>query len=310
MPGGCGEPDNPYVIENLNIHTGAIAPVASGWLLNPVSTAPITLLEATREVAEAAKRLLEQSYNAPQDAISQLAVLIEAHALTFKELQHTLEAYRVRCFPVFEKLKSESPEYKDAFTEQPVSVPSREMSCEDIRGVFRDCFYSLKQLALETGFTYSAVTSHFGGRRLSAPIQEAAQKIALRLQSAHRREEVVQDLRCRAEELSGVPPTAAEVLPIWEGDPNPVALATQIVDRFRQAGAIDLHRLRMVDPEGAYGTRWKLHGPIDSLTCAECRALMESAFTIKGIPEVPVHPGCRCTILLDISDLENEIRSA
>jgi hypothetical protein len=271
-----------------------------------VSTAPITLLDASFDTAKDVRRLLEQSYNAPEDSVRELAALIEAQTLTFRELRHTLEAYRSRCFAVFERLKSESQEYRDAFAEQPAAAPSETMTRDDIRGVFRDCWYSLKQFATEGGFPYSAVISHFGGKRLSAPIHEAATKIALQLRLTHRREEIVSDLQWRAQELVGVPATAAEVLPIWEGELQPAAIATQVVNRFRQAGAIDLHQIRMIGPEGSYGTRWKLHGPIDKLTCAECRELMEGSFTSREIPGVPVHPGCRCTMLLDISDIEKK----
>ena len=228
-----------------------------------------------------------------------------------KELRHTLEAYRLSCFAVFEKLKSESQEYREAFAERPATAPSETITLDDIRKVFHDCGYSLKQFALESGFSHSAVTTHFRGKNLSPTIQQAAQKLALQFRNTELREqhaekklEVLLDLQCKAEELAGVPPTAAEVLPIWEGELQPMTIAAQVVNRFRQAGAIDLHQIMMIDPEGSYGTRWKLHGPMDKLTCAECRELMERAFTSKEIPGVPVHPGCRCTILLDISDLE------
>jgi len=307
MPLDNAKPRNPYAIDDPRIYTGQIVQVGNGWLLNPVSTASITLLDASFDNAKDVKRLLEQSYTAPEESARGLAALIETHALTFKELRHTLEAYRLRCFAVFEKLKSESQEYGDAFAEQPVPASSETMTRDDIRGVFRDCWYSLNQFAIEWGFPYSAVTSHFAGKRLSAPIQEAAQKIALQLRFTRRREGVVLDLQHRAEELAGVPPTAAEVLPIWEGELQPMSIATLVVNRFRKAGAINLHQIRMIDLEGSYGTRWRLHGPIDKLTCAECQELMERAVTGKEIPEVPVHPGCRCTILIDISDLEKRL---
>lgn len=303
MPRDNAKPRNPYAIGDPRINTGQIVRVGDGWLLNSVSTAPITLLDATFDTAKDVKRILEQSYNAPKESIRELAALIEAQNLTFKELRHTLEAYRLRCFPIFAKLKSESEEYRNAFPEQPEPAPNETMTREAIREVFHDCWYSLKELANEAGFPYSAVIAHFAGKRVSAPIQEAATKIALRLRLIHRREEIVSDLRYRAQELAGVPPTAAEVLPIWEGELQPAAIAREVVNWFRQAGAINLHQIKVIDPDGFYGARWKLTGPIDRLTCAECRELMKRAFTVKEIPVVPVHLGCRCSVDADISDL-------
>lgn len=307
MPLDNAKPRNPYAIDDPRIYTGQIVRVDNGWLLNPVSTAPITLLDASFETAQDVRRVLERSYNEPENSVRELAELIERLGLTFEELRHTLEAYRLRCFAAFEKLKSESQEYMEAFAEQPVPAPGETMSRDDIRGLFRDCCYSLKRFATEGGFPYSTVTSHFAGKKLSAPIQEAAQKVALQLRLTHRREEVVSDLQWRAEELAGVPPTAAEVLPIWEGELKPKTLATQIVDRFRQAGATNLHQIRMIGPDGSYETRWKLFGPIDVLTCAECRELMGRTCSSKEIPAVPVHPGCRCTLVLDTSDLQKKV---
>jgi hypothetical protein len=304
MPLDNARPRNPYAIDDPRIYTGQIVRVDNCWLLNPVSTAPITLLDASFETAQDVRRLLERSYGALENSVQELADLIQARGLRFKELRHTLEAYRLRCFPLFEKLKSESQEYVEAFAEQPAPAPCDTMTRDDIRAVFRDCGYSLKQFSSEGGFPYSAVTSHFAGKKLSAPIQEAAQRIAIQLRLSDRREEILSELRFTAQELAGVPPTAAEVLPIWEGEPRPRAIAALIVDRFRQTGATNLHQIRTIDPDGSYGTRWKLFGPTDVLTCAECRGLMASALTAKEIPEVPVHPGCRCTILFDTSELE------
>jgi hypothetical protein len=306
MPMDNAKPRNPYAIDDPRINTGQIVRVGNGWLLNPVSTAPITLLDASLDTAKDVKRILEQSYNAPEHSVQELAALIETRALTFRELRHTLEAYRLSCFALFEKLKSESQEYQEAIAEQP--APAIEtMTRDDILGVFRDCRHSLKDFASEEGFPYSAVISHFGGKRLSAPIHEAATNIALQLRLTHRREEVVSELQHTAEDLAGVPPTAAEVLPIWEREAQPAVIARQVVNQFRQAGAIDLHQIRMIDPDGSYGTRWKLHGPIDKLTCVECRELMEASFTVEEIPGCPIHPGCRCTIIGDISNLEKRI---
>jgi hypothetical protein len=305
------KPRNPYVLDAPRIYTGQIARAGNGWILNPVSTAPITLLDASSDTAKEVKRLLEQSQKTFKDSVRELAALIETQGLTFKELRHTLEAYRLRCFPILERLKSESQEYREAFAETPATAPSETMTRDDIREVFHDFRYSLKQFALDSGFSHSAVISHFRGKNPSPAIQQAAQKLALQFRHDQLRErrderkvEVLLDLQCRAEELAGVPPTAAEALPIWEGEPQPVAIATEVVHRFR---AVDLDQIRMIDPDGSYGTRWKLHGPIDNLTCAECRELMARAFSSKEIPECPVHPGCRCTILLDISGLEERI---
>ena len=303
-------PKNPYAIQDPHTEIGEIVRVSDGWLLNPVSTAPITLLGATREIAEAVKGLLEQSYNAPEDSTSDLADLIEKHSLSFKELRHTLEAYRVRCLPEFERLKSESNEYSEAFAEPNPCDSNAEMDCGEIRDVFRNCWYSLKQFAQESGFPYSAVLAYFGGRKVSASIHEAAQKVAASLSRDHRRQEILSDLRFRAQELAGVPATAAEVLPIWDGDVDTRALARQIVERFRQAGAINLHQIHTIDPDGTYRTLWTISGPIDKLTRAECRELMERVFTVKEIPAVPVHPGCRCTLIIDTSELERKAGKA
>jgi hypothetical protein len=307
MPLDNAKPRNLYAIDDPRVHTGQIVQAGDGWRLNPVSTAPITLLDASLDTANDVKRLLERSYNAPDDSVRELAALIGTRALTFKELRHSLEAYRLRCFPAFEKAKSESQEYRDAFAEQPVPAPSETMTRNDIRVVFCDGWYSLKQFALDSGFPYRAVTAHFGGKRLSAPIQEAAQKVALRLRLTHRREEVVSGLRRRAEELASIPPTAAEVMPIWEGELQPMVIARQVVERFHRAGAINLHQLQTIDSDGSYRTPCTTTGPIDKLTCTECRELMERVFKIGEIPEVPVHPGCRCTLDLDTSELERNV---
>jgi len=276
-----------------------------------VSNAPITLLDASFDTAKEVKRLLEQSHKAFRDSVRELAALIETQGLIFKEVRHTLEAYRLRCFPILEKLKSESQEYREVFAQRPATAPNGTMTRDDIREAFHDSRYALKQFALDSGFSHSTVISHFRGKNPSPAIQQAAQKLALQFRHTQLREqqderklEVLLDLRCRAEKLAGVPPTAAEALPVWEGEPQPVAIATEVVHRFR---AVDLHRIRMIDPDGSYGTRWKLHGPIDNLTCVECRELMTRAFASREIPGCPVHPGCRCIVILDTSDLEKGI---
>lgn len=303
MAGDDREQRNPYAINDLRINTGQIVQVDEGWLLNPVSTAPITLLDAPFEIVQAVKRLLEQSYNAPKEAGRDLAALIERYGLVFKELRHTLEAYRLRCFAEFEKLKADSFEYKEAFSE-PSETVDQAMTREEIRQVFRECGYSLKQFATERALPYSAVTSHFGGKNTSARIRVAAEQKARALGRIHRQDEVLFALRLSAQELAGVPPTAAEALPIWEGEADAMLVANQIVDRFRHVGAINLDSIRRIDPGGAYGTLWKIHGPTDVLTCAECQQMMQRVFATNQIPEVPIHPGCRCTLLLDISELE------
>jgi hypothetical protein len=245
--------------------------------------------------------------------VRELAALIETQGLTFKELRHTLEAYRLRCFPILEKLKSESQEYRDAFSE-PVPAPSKTMTCDEIREVFRNCRYSLKRFAIDSGLSHSTVISHFRGKNQSPAIQQAAQKLALQFRHTQLREqqderklEVLFDLRYRAQELAGVPPTAAEALPIWESEMQPWAIAREILYRFNTACAINVHQIRMIDPDGFYGTRWNLFGPRDVLTCTECRELMARVFTSIEIPECPVHPGCRCTVTIDTSDYEKRI---
>jgi hypothetical protein len=149
---------------------------------------------------------------------------------------------------------------------------------------------------------------HFGGRKTSVHIHEAAEKEARELQKMQRQDEVLSDLRLRAEDLAGIPRTAAEVLPIWDGKADAIVVATQIVERFRRAATLTLHDIHRIDPGGVYGTLWKIHGPTDALTCVECRELMQQKFTSNNIPVVPVHPGCRCTVILDTSELEKENR--
>jgi hypothetical protein len=294
---------NPYAIKDSEINTGRIIQVDEGWLLNPQCSASITLLGSTFETAQAVKRVLEQSYNEQSDSVQQLAVLIGTHGLVFKELRHTLEVYRMRCSAEFEKLKADSLEYREAFANSPEAV-GEAMTSEEIRQLFRQSGYSLKQFAAERGLSYPAVTSHFGGRKTSVHIHEAAKKKATELKAIQRQDEVLSDLRFRAEELAGVPPTAAEALPIWDGEADAVVVATQIVERFRSAATLTLHDIHRIDPGGVYGTLWKIHGPTDVLTCAECRELMQQKFKSNEIPVVPVHPGCRCTVILDTSELE------
>jgi hypothetical protein len=313
MPPDNAKPRNPYFLGGPGAYTGQIVQVGNGWLLNPVSTAPITLLDASFDTAKQVKRLLEQSRKAFEDSVRELAALIETQGLTFKELRHTLEAYRLRCFPILEKLKSESQEYRDAFSE-PVPAPSKTMTCDEIREVFRNCRYSLKRFAIDSGLSHSTVISHFRGKNQSPAIQQAAQKLALQFRHTQLREqqderklEVLFDLRYRAQELAGVPPTAAEALPIWESEMQPWAIAREILYRFNTACAINVHQIRMIDPDGFYGTRWNLFGPRDVLTCTECRELMARVFTSIEIPECPVHPGCRCTVTIDTSDYEKRI---
>ena len=294
---------NPYAIKDPEIDTGRIIQVDEGWLLNPQCSASITLLGSTFETAQAVKRVLEQSYNDQSHSVQQLAVLIGTHGLVFKELRHSLEAYRMRCSAEFEKLKADSLEYRKAFANSPEAV-GEAMTNEEIRKLFRQSGYSLKHFAAELSLSYSAVTSHFGGRKTSVHIHEAAKKKARELKVIQRQDEVLSDLRFRAEELAGVPPTAAEALPIWDGEADAIVVATQIVERFRRGATLTLHDIQQIDPGGVYGTLWKIHGPTDVLTCAECRELMQQKFKSNEIPVVPVHPGCRCTVILDTSELE------
>jgi len=121
-----------------------------------------------------------QYYDAPVDSVQQLATLIGTYGLLFKELQHTLAAYRLRCFVEFEQLKIHSLEYREAFAE-PSEGAGEEMSREEIRQQFRDRGYSLKQFAAETGLSYSVVTSHFGGKKTSDRVDGEAQKRAKEL---------------------------------------------------------------------------------------------------------------------------------
>ena len=102
---------NPYVIKDPGLDTGRILQVDEGWLLNPQCTAFITLLGSTCETAQAVKRVLEQSYDDQSDSVQQLALLIRTHGLSFRELRNTLEAYRMRCFAEFEKLKARRDEH-------------------------------------------------------------------------------------------------------------------------------------------------------------------------------------------------------
>jgi hypothetical protein len=298
---------NPYAIKGTEINTGRIIQVGVGWLLNPLCAASITLLVSTFETAQAVKRVLEQSYNEPSDSVQKLAVLIGTHGLVFKELRHTLETYRMRCSAEFEKLKADSLEYREAFANSPEAA-GEAMTSQEIRQLFRQSGYSLKQFAAEHKLSYSAVTSHFGERKTSVHIHEAAKTKAGELKAIQRQDEVLSALRFRAEELAGVPPTAAEALPIWDGEADAVVVATQIVERFRSAATLTLHDIHRIDPGGVYGTLWKIHGPTDVLTCAECRELMQQKFESNEIPVVPVHPGCRCTVILDTSELERENR--
>jgi len=298
---------NPYVIKDPGLDTGRILQVDEGWLLNPQCTAFITLLGSTCETAQAVKRVLEQSYDDQSDSVQQLALLIRTHGLSFRELRNTLEAYRMRCFAEFEKLKANSPEYREAFANSPEAV-GEAMTVEEIRQLFRQSGYSLKQFAVDHGLSYPAVTSHFGGRKASVRVHEAAEEKASELKAAQRQDEVLSDLRCRAEELAGVPPTAAEALPIWDREADAVLVATRIVERFRSAGTLTLHDIHRIDPGGVYGTLWRIHGPADVLTCAECRELMQRGFKSDEIPAVPVHPGCRCTVIPDTSELEKANR--
>jgi hypothetical protein len=258
-------------------------------------------------MAQAVKRVLEQSYDEPSDSVQQLAVLIGTHGLVFKELRHTLEAYRIRCSAAFEKLKTDSLEYREAFANAPEAL-AEGMTIEEVRQLFRQSGYSLKQFAAELGLSYSAATSHFGGRKTSVQIHEAAKKKAGELKAIHRQDEVLSDLRFTAERVAGVPPTAAEVLPIWEGEADATVVATQVVERFRRAATLTLRDVHRIDPGGVYGTIWTILGPTDVLTCAECRELMQQKFKSNEVPVIPVHPGCRCTVILDTSQLEEENR--
>jgi hypothetical protein len=298
---------NPYAIKDPRINTGPITQVDEGWLLNPLCTASITLLGSTFEMAQAVKRVLEESYDEPSGSVKELGVLIGTHGLVFKELRHTLEAYRMRCSVAFEKLKVDSLDYREAFANAPKAL-GEGMTSEEVRQIFRQSGYSLKQFAAEFGLSYPAVTSHFAGRKTSVQIHEAAKKRAGELKAIQRQDEVLSDLQFTAERLAGVPPTAAEVLPIWEGEADAAVVATQVVERFRRAATPTLHDIHRIDPGGVYGTIWTILGPTDVLTCAECRELMQQKFRSNEIPVVPVHPGCRCTVILDTSELERENR--
>lgn len=50
-------------------------------------------------------------------------------------------------------------------------------------------------------------------------------------------------------------------------------------------------------------TRYRVHGPRDKLTCSECESAMRGNYVFRQLPKFPVHFGCRCTVLLDTSDL-------
>lgn len=302
---------NSYAIKDLKIKTGPITQVEEGWLLNPLCAASITLLGSTFETAQSVKGLLEQSFDGQSDSVRKLASLIETHTLVFKEFRHTLETYRVRCFAELEKLKANSLEYKEAFLGSGEVVGESEtMTTEAIRQLFRRSGYSLRQFALERGLSYSTVTSHFAGRKTSTHIHEAAARKARELEVAERQDEVLYSLQSRAEQLACVPPTAAETLPIWDSKADTVLVATQIIERFRRAATLTLDDVHRIDPAGAFGTLWRISGPIDRLTCAECRELMRQEFTSERIPAVPVHPGCRCTVVLDTSELECGMQTA
>jgi hypothetical protein len=53
-------------------------------------------------------------------------------------------------------------------------------------------------------------------------------------------------------------------------------------------------------------TRWKVVGPADKITCAECAAIISKSFAANEIPRVPVHFGCRCQLLLDHGTKQDE----
>jgi hypothetical protein len=292
---------NPYAIENPGINTGEVMEVDEGWLLNPLCTASITLVGSTFETAQAVKRVLEESFKKHYGSVQELAVMIGTHGLVFRELRHTLEAYRMRCSAEFEKIKADSHEYREAFANSPEAV-GEAMTSEEIRQLLQQSGYSLKQFAKESGQSYSAVTSHFRGRKTSVHIHEAAEKKARELKILWRQDEVLSDLRSKAEECASVPPTAAEALPLWDTKVDKVVVATQIVERFRRSATPTLHDIHRIDPSGAYGTLWKIQGPTDVLTCVDCRELMQQKFKSNAIPVVPVHFGCRCTVSLNISE--------
>jgi hypothetical protein len=289
---------NPYAIKNLSINTGQVIQADDGWLLNPLCTAPITLVGSPVETAQAVKRVLDQSFNNYYESVQGLAVLVGTYGLIFKEIRQTLEAYRTRCSAEFEKLKANSLEYREAFANAPVALDEA-LTSGEVRQLFRQSGYSLKQFAAESGLSYSAVTSHFGGRKSSVHIHEAAEKKARALRTIEQQDEVLFDLRFRAEGLAGVPPTAAEALPIWDAEIETNVVATQIVERFRRSATPTLHDVQRIDPGGAYGTLWNVQGPTDVFTCVECRDLMRRKFTSNAIPAIPVHFGCRCSLILD-----------
>ncbi len=293
-----GDGRNPYAIKNPGINTGQVIQADDGWLLNPLCTAPITLVGCPFETAQAVKRVLEESFNNYFESVQELAVLIETYGLIFKEIRQTLEAYRMRCSVEFETMKADSQEYREGFAKSPEAV-GEAMTTEEIRRVLRQAGYSLNQFAKESGQSYAAVTSHFGGRKISAHIHEAAEKKASAFRTIQRQDEVLSDLRFRAEGLAGVPPTAAEALPIWDAEIETNVVATQMLERFRRSATPTLHDIQRIDPGGVYGTLWSVQGPTDVLACVGCRDLMRRKFTSNAIPVVPVHFGCRCSLILD-----------
>lgn len=104
---------------------------------------------------------------------------------------------------------------------------------------------------------------------------------------------ILADLQLEAEELAGVPTTAAMELPIWDLSISEDEIQLPVAPCHQQAR----EHAALFESEGAR-VRWHVNGPNDKLTCDECRELLSQGFAASELPDMPVHPGCRCMLVV------------
>jgi hypothetical protein len=289
---------NPYRVPGPEI-SGHVTETPDGWLLNPEGTAPITVCGCSELIAIRAQEILQRAYDHPRESLEELAALIDEHRLDFKELRQSLESYRLRCR---EELKRLEPE---ATLLAPPERPTYAKTPEELKAVLHAAKLTQKAFSAAHGFSTAEVRAHFNGKEVHPAIQAIVERMEDESRAAveqEKEEERLWDLRFEAQERAGVPATAAESLPLWEEGFSAQALARSVIDRLRSSGSIDKRQMRMIDPDGMYGCKWRTIGPDDYLTCAKCRDYMKRTFTTGSVPEVPLHPGCRCWIGIDVDE--------
>jgi hypothetical protein len=287
---------NSYRVPGPQIE-GRITRTAEGWLLNPQGMAPITVCGCSEVLAAKAREILQRSYECPNESIADLAALIDEHDLKFKELMHSLQAYRQRCHEEFQRLEAQA---KPLDTPVP---PAYARTPDELKAILRASKLTQRAYAAKHGFSTTAVRAHLNARTFHPEIQAVIEKMEDQAHLAAEQieiEERLWDLRYEAQRRAGVPGTAAEVLPIWDGEYSAKDLARSVIYRLRSPGSIDKRQMQLIDEGQMHPARWRTSGPIDILTCDECRLLMQRSFTASECPEVPVHPGCRCQLIVDM----------